>query len=245
MIKLENIHKRFGETEVLKGINLSIEQGEIIVIIGSSGTGKSTLLRCVNFLEQADQGKITIDDVTVDSQKTTKAEVLALRRKTGFVFQNYALFAHMTARQNIAEGLITVRGWKKDQALARAQQILDDIGLSDKGDSYPAALSGGQQQRVGIGRAMALQPELLLFDEPTSALDPEWVGEVLALMKKLATQHQTMLVVTHEMQFAKEVADRVIFMANGHIVEQGSPQDIFDNPQDPKLKKFLNQVGID
>lgn len=245
MIKLENIHKRFGETEVLKGINLSIEQGEIIVIIGSSGTGKSTLLRCVNFLEQADQGKITIDDVTVDSQKPTKAEVLALRRKTGFVFQNYALFAHMTARQNIAEGLITVRGWKKDQALARAQQILDDIGLSDKGDSYPAALSGGQQQRVGIGRAMALQPELLLFDEPTSALDPEWVGEVLALMKKLATQHQTMLVVTHEMQFAKEVADRVIFMANGYIVEQGSPQDIFDNPQDPKLKKFLNQVGID
>lgn len=245
MIKLENIHKRFGETEVLKGINLSIEQGEIIVIIGSSGTGKSTLLRCVNFLEQADQGKITIDDVTVDSQKPTKAEVLALRRKTGFVFQNYALFAHMTARQNIAEGLITVRGWKKDQALARAQQILDDIGLSDKGDSYPAALSGGQQQRVGIGRAMALQPELLLFDEPTSALDPEWVGEVLALMKKLATQHQTMLVVTHEMQFAKEVADRVIFMANGHIVEQGYPQDIFDNPQDPKLKKFLNQVGID
>lgn len=245
MIKLENIHKRFGETEVLKGINISIEQGEIIVIIGSSGTGKSTLLRCVNFLEQADQGKITIDDVTVDSQKPTKAEVLALRRKTGFVFQNYALFAHMTARQNIAEGLITVRGWKKDQALARAQQILDDIGLSDKGDSYPAALSGGQQQRVGIGRAMALQPELLLFDEPTSALDPEWVGEVLALMKKLATQHQTMLVVTHEMQFAKEVADRVIFMANGHIVEQGSPQDIFDNPQDPKLKKFLNQVGID
>ncbi|MDE1211526.1 amino acid ABC transporter ATP-binding protein [Vibrio aestuarianus] len=245
MIKLENIHKRFGETEVLKGINLSIEQGEIIVIIGSSGTGKSTLLRCVNFLEQADQGKITIDDVTVDSQKPTKAEVLALRRKTGFVFQNYALFAHMTARQNIAEGLITVRGWKKDQALARAQQILDDIGLSDKGDSYPAALSGGQQQRVGIGRAMALQPELLLFDEPTSALDPEWVGEVLALMKKLATQHQTMLVVTHEMQFAKEVADRVIFMANGHIVEQGSPQDIFDNPQVPKLKKFLNQVGID
>ncbi|NGZ14260.1 amino acid ABC transporter ATP-binding protein [Vibrio aestuarianus] len=245
MIKLENIHKRFGETEVLKGIDLSIEQGEIIVIIGSSGTGKSTLLRCVNFLEQADQGKITIDDVTVDSQKPTKAEVLALRRKTGFVFQNYALFAHMTARQNIAEGLITVRGWKKDQALARAQQILDDIGLSDKGDSYPAALSGGQQQRVGIGRAMALQPELLLFDEPTSALDPEWVGEVLALMKKLATQHQTMLVVTHEMQFAKEVADRVIFMANGHIVEQGSPQDIFDNPQDPKLKKFLNQVGID
>ncbi|EPQ6836478.1 amino acid ABC transporter ATP-binding protein [Vibrio cholerae] len=244
MIKLQNIHKRFGTSEVLKGIDLEIQRGEIVVIIGSSGTGKSTLLRCVNFLEQAEQGSISIDELTVDTQKHTKADVLALRRKTGFVFQNYALFAHLTARQNIAEALITVRGWKKAQAHQRAQQILDDIGLGDKGDSYPAALSGGQQQRVGIGRAMALQPELLLFDEPTSALDPEWVGEVLALMKKLATQHQTMLVVTHEMQFAKEVADRVIFMAEGKIVEQGSPQDIFDHPQDPRLRKFLNQVGI-
>ncbi|QIA62045.1 ATP-binding cassette domain-containing protein [Vibrio astriarenae] len=243
MIKLNNIHKSFGDTEVLKGVSFDIQQGEIIVIIGSSGTGKSTLLRCVNFLEQADQGSISIDDIEVDAQNHSKSEVLALRRKTGFVFQNYALFAHMTARQNIAEGLVTVRGWKKEQAHERAQQILDDIGLGDKGDSYPAALSGGQQQRVGIGRAMALQPELLLFDEPTSALDPEWVGEVLNLMKKLATQHQTMLVVTHEMQFAKEVADRVIFMAEGNIVEQGSPQDIFDNPQDPRLRKFLNQVG--
>ncbi|NOH81433.1 amino acid ABC transporter ATP-binding protein [Vibrio sp. RE86] len=245
MIKLDNIHKRFGDTEVLKGIDLEINQGEIIVIIGSSGTGKSTLLRTVNFLENADKGVITIDDVSVDTEKHTKAEVLALRRKTGFVFQNYALFAHMTARQNIAEGLITVRGWKKTDALARAQEILDDIGLEDKGDSYPAALSGGQQQRVGIGRAMALQPELLLFDEPTSALDPEWVGEVLNLMKDLATKHQTMLVVTHEMQFAKEVADRVIFMAEGNIVEQGSPQDIFGNPQDPRLQKFLRQVGAE
>ncbi|MDK9739135.1 amino acid ABC transporter ATP-binding protein [Vibrio sp. D404a] len=245
MIKLENIHKQFGETEVLKGIDLEIQQGEIIVIIGSSGTGKSTLLRCVNFLEHADQGSIAIDDIKVDVENHTKAEVLALRRKTGFVFQNYALFAHQTAKQNIAEGLITVRGWKKQQAYEKAQQILDDIGLGDKADSYPAALSGGQQQRVGIGRAMALQPELLLFDEPTSALDPEWVGEVLNLMKKLANQHQTMLVVTHEMQFAREVADRVIFMADGYIVEQGSPQDIFGNPQDPKLKKFLNKVGIE
>lgn len=245
MIKLDNIHKRFGDTEVLKGIDLEINQGEIIVIIGSSGTGKSTLLRTVNFLESADKGVITIDDVSVDSEKHSKAEVLALRRKTGFVFQNYALFAHMTAKQNIAEGLITVRGWKKSDALTRAQEILDDIGLGDKGKSYPAALSGGQQQRVGIGRAMALQPELLLFDEPTSALDPEWVGEVLNLMKDLATKHQTMLVVTHEMQFAREVADRVIFMAEGNIVEQGSPQDIFGNPQDPRLQKFLRQVGAE
>ncbi|NAX20183.1 amino acid ABC transporter ATP-binding protein [Vibrio sp. V39_P1S14PM300] len=245
MIKLTNIHKRFDDSEVLKGIDLDIQQGEIIVIIGSSGTGKSTLLRCVNFLEQADEGQITIDDVSVNARQHSKSDVLALRRKTGFVFQNYALFAHLTARQNIAEGLLTVRGWKKDQALTRAQQILDDIGLGDKGDQYPASLSGGQQQRVGIGRAMALQPELLLFDEPTSALDPEWVGEVLALMKRLATQHQTMLVVTHEMQFAREVADRVIFMAEGKIVEQGSPQDIFNNPQDPRLQKFLRQVGAE
>ncbi|PKF77146.1 amino acid ABC transporter ATP-binding protein [Vibrio sp. vnigr-6D03] len=245
MIKLDNIHKSFGDTEVLKGIDIEIQQGEIIVIIGSSGTGKSTLLRCVNFLEQANKGVISIDDITVDAEKHTKSDVLALRRKTGFVFQSYALFAHMTARQNIAEGLITVRGWKKDQALERAQAILDDIGLGDRGDSYPAALSGGQQQRVGIGRAMAFQPELLLFDEPTSALDPEWVGEVLSLMKSLAAKKQTMLVVTHEMQFAREVADRVIFMADGHIVEQGSPQDIFGNPQDPKLQKFLRQVGIE
>ena len=216
----------------------------IIVIIGSSGTGKSTLLRCINFLEKADRGTITIDDVQVDANNYSRNEELALRKKTGFVFQNYALFAHLTAKQNIAEGLITVRGWKKDRAYQQAQAILNDIGLGDKADSYPAALSGGQQQRVGIGRAMALQPELLLFDEPTSALDPEWVGEVLNLMKELAAKQQTMLVVTHEMQFAREVADRVLFMAEGKIVEQGNPQDIFDNPQDARLKKFLNNVGI-
>ncbi|SHO56253.1 amino acid ABC transporter ATP-binding protein [Vibrio quintilis] len=245
MIKLTNIHKKFGQSEILKGIDLEINQGEIIVIIGSSGTGKSTLLRCINFLEQADQGNITIDNISVDSSNATQAEILQLRRKTGFVFQNYALFAHLTAKENIAEGLITVRGWKKDQAYAKALEILNDIGLGDKSDQYPASLSGGQQQRVGIGRAMALAPELLLFDEPTSALDPEWVGEVLSLMKKLAKAHQTMLVVTHEMQFAKEVADHVIFMADGHIVEQGSPQDIFLHPQDIRLRKFLNQVGID
>lgn len=244
MIKITNLHKSFGTTEVLSGIDLTINKGEIIAIIGSSGTGKSTLLRCINFLETADKGTITIDDVSVNTEKYTKTEALALRRKTGFIFQNYALFAHLTARQNIAEGLITVHKWNKADALKRSQQILDDIGLGDKGDSYPAALSGGQQQRVGIGRAMALETELLLFDEPTSALDPEWVNEVLTLMKKLATQHQTMLVVTHEMQFAKEVADRVIYMANGKIVEQGTPEQIFGYPQELKLKKFLNQVGI-
>lgn len=244
MISIQNLAKRFGDSTIFSGLDLTIEKGEIVVVIGPSGTGKSTLLRCINFLETADEGRVTIDGLSVAAQQANKADVLALRRKTGFVFQNYALFAHLTARQNIAEGLITVKGWHKAGAHQRAQQILDDIGLGDKGDHYPAALSGGQQQRVGIGRAMALEAELLLFDEPTSALDPEWVGEVLNLMQKLATRHQTMLVVTHEMQFAREVADRVIFMADGEFVEQGTPTQIFTNPQDPRLKKFLSQVGI-
>ncbi|GAB6264037.1 amino acid ABC transporter ATP-binding protein [Photobacterium sp. R1] len=244
MIQLHNFSKRFGDNTIFSGIDLQIDQGEIVVIIGPSGTGKSTLLRCINFLETANSGHLTIDKIHVDTPVATPKEILSIRRKTGFVFQNYALFAHMTARQNIAEGLITVKGWKKQAAYDRAQQILDDIGLGDKGDSYPTALSGGQQQRVGIGRAMALEAELLLFDEPTSALDPEWVGEVLNLMKMLATRNQTMLVVTHEMQFAREVADRVIFMADGEFVEQGSPQEIFSNAKDPRLQKFLRQVGI-
>ncbi|MGF1763339.1 amino acid ABC transporter ATP-binding protein [Aliivibrio kagoshimensis] len=244
MITINNLHKTFGDSEVLKGIDLQIKKGEIVVVIGSSGTGKSTLLRCINFLETAEQGSIQIGDTAVDSKRASKVDIIALRKKTGFVFQNYALFAHLTAKQNIAEGLITVKKWKKEIAYQRAQQILDDIGLGDKSDSYPSSLSGGQQQRVGIGRAMALEADLLLFDEPTSALDPEWVGEVLQLMKKLAIDHQTMLVVTHEMQFAKEVADRVVYMADGKIIEQGSPEQIFNNPQNPKLKKFLNMVGI-
>jgi putative amino-acid transport system ATP-binding protein len=244
MITINNLHKTFGDSEVLKGIDLQIKKGEIVVVIGSSGTGKSTLLRCINFLETAEQGSIQIGDTAVDSERANKVDVIALRKKTGFVFQNYALFAHLTAKQNIAEGLITVKKWKKETAYQRAQQILDDIGLGDKSDSYPSSLSGGQQQRVGIGRAMALEADLLLFDEPTSALDPEWVGEVLQLMKKLASDHQTMLVVTHEMQFAKEVADRVVYMADGKIIEQGSPEQIFNDPQNPKLKKFLNMVGI-
>ena len=243
MISITGLTKTFGETPVLDQIDLDIAEGERVVIIGPSGTGKSTLLRCLNFLDRPDAGKITIGDLTVDAARARKAEILGLRRRTGFVFQNYALFANKTAQENIMEALVTVQRLPKAEAAARAQAVLAETGLADKTNSYPAALSGGQQQRVGIGRAMALNAELMLFDEPTSALDPEWVGEVLDLMRRVAEQKQTMLIVTHEMQFAREIADRILFMHSGKIVEQGTPAEIFDAPQDPRLKRFLARVS--
>ena len=242
MIKLESLSKHFGKAVVLDGIDLAIEEGEIVVIIGPSGTGKSTLLRCVNFLEQPTKGTMTVGDLTVDVTRASRADILSMRRRTAFVFQNYALFSNKTALQNIAERLLVVDRWPKEKAYQRAREILDRIGLADKADAYPASMSGGQQQRVGIGRAMATGAEVILFDEPTSSLDPEWVEEVLGLMKQLASERQTMMVVTHEMSFARDVADRVIFIDGGRIVEQGPPSEIFHNPKDPRTKDFLKKI---
>lgn len=242
MIEISGLTKHFGGAPVLDGIDLQIEDGERVVIIGPSGTGKSTLLRCLNFLDVPQAGRITIGDVTVDAARARKADILALRRRTAMVFQNYALFANKTAKQNIMEALVTVQKRSKAEAEERALSVLAETGLAEKADSYPAALSGGQQQRVGIGRAMALGAELMLFDEPTSALDPEWVGEVLDLMRAVAERRQTMLIVTHEMQFAREIADRVIFMHGGKIVESGTPSEIFGAPKDARLQRFLKRV---
>ncbi|MFT5880808.1 MAG: putative amino-acid transport system ATP-binding protein [Moritella sp.] len=243
MIKVANLSKQFGDNLILKKIDLDIKEGETTVIIGPSGTGKSTLLRCLNFLEQPNTAEIKIDDLVINVTNFTKKQLTELRKKTAFVFQNYALFANKTALENITEGLITVRGKTKAVAVQEGLAILESIGLADKKDVYPSALSGGQQQRIGIGRAMAARSKVILFDEPTSSLDPEWVGEVLSLMKKLAQQKQTMLIVTHEMQFAREIADRVIFMDQGHIIEQGSAEMIFNRPQDPRTQAFLRRVN--
>ncbi|MDO5630721.1 MAG: amino acid ABC transporter ATP-binding protein [Paracoccus sp. (in: a-proteobacteria)] len=241
-IEITGLTKRFGDNTVLNGIDLCIQPGERLAIIGPSGTGKSTLLRCLNFLDRPDAGVIRMGDFTVDAARATRADILALRRRTAFVFQNYALFANKTARENITEGLVVVKGQSRAAANARADAILRQIGLTEKANSYPAALSGGQQQRVGIGRAMALDADMMLFDEPTSALDPEWVGEVLDLIRSIADGRQTMLIVTHEMQFAREIADRVIFMEGGRIVEAGPPSQIFDAPQDDRTRAFLRRV---
>ncbi|KZL13626.1 putative amino-acid transport system ATP-binding protein [Pseudovibrio ascidiaceicola] len=242
MIQIRGLTKIYNGVPVLNGIDLDIKKGERIAIIGPSGTGKSTLLRCLNFLETPEEGEYVLDGKSIDVRKANAAQIKEMRLRTAFVFQNYALFANKTARENIAEGLITVRGEAKETAFERADEILRDIGLADKTDAYPASLSGGQQQRVGIGRAMASNSELMLVDEPTSALDPEWVDEVLQLLTRVAQAHQTMLIVTHEMAFAKEIADRVLFMEGGRIVEQGPPEKIFTSPDDPRTRSFLRKV---
>ncbi|WP_407333422.1 amino acid ABC transporter ATP-binding protein [Enterovibrio sp. 27052020O] len=239
MISVKRLSKRFGDVEVLKQIDLEVHQGEIVAIIGPSGTGKSTLLRCLNFLETPTTGDIQIGDVSVTAEKATKSDIHQLRKQSSFVFQSYALFANKTALANVAESLITVWNEPKHQAEETAKKLLINVGMEDHLHKYPAQLSGGQQQRVGIARAMACKGEVILFDEPTSALDPEWVDEVLSVMKQLAKQKQTMIVVTHEMQFARDIADTVIFMEGGVIVEQGPPSQIFDNPQHDRTRAFV------
>lgn len=246
MIQIRNIHKSFGSLEVLKGVDVTLGKGKVLVIIGPSGSGKTTLLRCLNLLEIPDQGEIQVGDIALNFAKGTKLRqenILALRKRTGMVFQSYNLFPHMTAVQNVMEGQVTVQKKSKDEARQRALELLKKVGLADKAESYPHQLSGGQQQRVGIARAMAVEPEVLLFDEPTSALDPELVGEVLKVIKQLAAEGMTMVIVTHEMKFAAEVADHVILMDQGVIVEQGTPHEVLEQPTSPRAIQFLNRLS--
>lgn len=242
MLELKNVHKSFGENKILKGVNLRVERGDIIVILGPSGSGKTTLLRCINFLERAEKGTIDFDNIHTEFKSVSRLQINEIRKRTGFVFQNYNLFANKTALENVMEGLTVARKVPRDEAVARAKQALDKVGLSERYDYYPSQLSGGQQQRVGIARAIAVNPEVILFDEPTSALDPELVGEVLNVMKALAKEGATMVVVTHEMGFAQDVANRVVFMDQGVIVEEGAPREFFRNPKDARTVQFLRRI---
>ncbi|MDQ0204503.1 amino acid ABC transporter ATP-binding protein [Pectinatus haikarae] len=242
MIELRNVHKAFGQNEVLKGINLKVNKGEAAVILGPSGSGKTTLLRCINFLETADDGELIIGDSKVNFRNAARKEILAVRRRTAMVFQNYNLFNNMNALENVMEGLVTGRKFSIEKAREIASQALDKVGLKDKYNAYPLQLSGGQQQRVGIARAIALNPDVILFDEPTSALDPELVGEVLAVMQAVAKEGITMIVVTHEMSFAMDIAQHIIFMDGGNIVEEGTPKEIFTNPKENRTKQFLERI---
>jgi L-cystine transport system ATP-binding protein len=243
MISIKGLRKSFDQLEVLKGIDLDIDKGKVVVIIGPSGSGKTTFLRCLNVLETPTAGIITIGGQKMDfAAKVSPKAVSSFRRLTGMVFQGYNLFPHMTALENVMEGPITVKKEPKDKVRQKAEYFLEKVGLSDKMDYYPFQLSGGQQQRVGIARALAMEPEVMLFDEPTSALDPELVGEVLKVMKDLANEGMTMVVVTHEMRFAQEAADEVIFMDGGVIVERGKPESIFMSPQAERTKQFLRMI---
>lgn len=239
MIRVSNLHKSFGKNDVLKGIDEHIKKGEVVVVIGPSGSGKSTFLRCLNLLEEPTSGKIIFEDNDITDKKV---DINKIREKMGMVFQQFNLFPHKTVLENLTIAPIKVKGISKTQAEKKAMELLDRVGLSNKSKSYPSSLSGGQKQRIAIARALAMEPDVMLFDEPTSALDPEMVGEVLNVMKDLAKEGMTMVVVTHEMGFAKEVGDRIIFMDNGNIVEQGTPEEIFSNPKNPRTIDFLSKV---
>ena len=243
MLKAENIRLSFGENEVLKGIGLEIEKGQVISIIGPSGSGKSTFLRSLNFLETPSSGKITFDGKTFNMENISKKEINEIRGYTTMVFQNYNLFKNKTALENVIEGLLIVKKMGRKEAEDKGMELLEKVGLQDKADSYPNQLSGGQQQRVGIARAIAMNPEVILLDEPTSALDPELIGEVLKVIKDMVKEHMTMIIVTHEMQFAREISDYIIFMADGMVVEEGTPEKIFTQSENERLRSFLSRYS--
>lgn len=242
LLSVENLRKTFSDTPVLHGIDLEVEKGDVVAIIGPSGSGKTTLLRCLNFLEKADGGRMTFAGETFDLAKISRKNVLSIRKRTGFVFQNYNLFLNKTALENITEGLIVGRGIKKGLAQAKAHELLARFSLTHRENAYPSELSGGQQQRVAIARALAGDPDIIYFDEPTSALDPELTRDVLSILKELAQQGLTMVVVTHELTFAKSVANKVVFMEAGHVVEAGDAQTIFGNPKELGTKEFLETL---
>ena len=242
MIRLEKIEKSFGSNHVLRGVDLTVQTGEVVSIIGASGSGKSTFLRTINFLEPADSGVITLDEIQVDAQKATKKEILQLCRNTAMVFQSYNLFQHRTALENVMEALTVVQGKPKEEARKIAQAQLERVGLADRMHYYPHQLSGGQQQRVGIARALAINPRVILLDEPTSALDPEMVGGVLDVIRSIAEQGLTMIIVTHEMAFARDVSDRVAFFADGNILECGTPEELFEHTREERTRQFLKHM---
>ena len=239
LLEIKDIHKSFGSLNVLNGVNLSVHKGDVIAILGPSGSGKTTLLRCINFLETADQGTMVFDEKEYDLASMHKNDIRDIRKKTGFVFQNYNLFANKTALQNVMLGLTSARKMDKKQAEKIGLEMLRKVGMEDRASHYPSQLSGGQQQRVAIARALATNPEIIYFDEPTSALDPELIGEVLNVMRELANEGMTMIVVTHEMSFAKEVSNHVIFMEGGKIIDQGTSKEFFENPKQERTREFL------
>lgn len=239
MLTVKQVKKSFDGVEILKGVDLSVEKGDVVAILGPSGAGKTTLLRCINFLEHADEGELIFDGEHIDFAKASKKEIAAIRKKTAFVFQGFNLFANKTALENVTEGLIVARKMPKGKAVEIGKAALDKVGLSDRYDYYPDQLSGGQQQRVAIARAIATEPEIIYFDEPTSALDPELTIEVLEVMRKLAAEGRTMLVVTHEIRFARNVSTKVVLMEQGQVVEAGETQQIFENPREERTREFL------
>lgn len=243
MLSIKNIYKHFGDNNVLNGVNMDIQKGEVVVILGPSGSGKTTLLRCINFLETANEGSIVVNNYEVKANEKSAKKIRTLRRKTAMVFQQYNLFRNRTAIQNVMEGLIVVKKLPKKEAEEKAEKALEAVGLIEKKDFYPSQLSGGQQQRVGIARALVMEPDVLLFDEPTSALDPELVGEVLASIREVAKMGITMVVVTHEIAFAKEAATRVIFMEGGVVVEDGKPDEVINHPKSERAREFLARIN--